>query len=292
MAPLLRGSAMIGRLPRREAPAARAALRLAALPIPLLLLAGLLHRASMITLTPLMIVIAFAWLLAALALVAAVIALRAIWLRGDRGVGAAAGALVLALIVLAIPAAIAVELVRLPRIADVSTDLVDPPLFTAAPDQVVMRPLPNAAERAAQLAAYPEIVPRHYPQSPERVYQAVAALVAARGWPATDQRAPDSDNEVGWIEARAATPLLALPADVVIRIIADETGTLVDMRSASRIGAHDLGDDARRIRGFFEDLDAALQGVVETDEDARPQAEAPADDALPPLPPPAPVVRR
>ncbi len=284
---------MMRRAPRHRARAADTALRLAALPIPLLIVAVLLHRASMIDLAPLLTVIGLAWLLATLALVAAVVALRSIWQQGESGGRTAAAALVIGLVVLAVPAMIVVDLVRLPRIADVSTDLVDPPLFTAAPDSIVMRPLPNEAEQAAQRAAYPEIVPRHYPQSPARVYQAVAQLVAARGWAATDQRPPDSDNEVGWIEARAATPLLALPADVVIRIIADDNGTLVDMRSASRIGAHDLGDDARRISGFLADLDTALQGVADAEDDARPEATPEGSSAsLPPLPPPAPVNRR
>ena len=284
---------MIRRPLRRRARAADTALRLAALPVPLLVLAVLLHRAGQIDLAPFFTVIGLAWLLAALALVAAARAFRSIWQQGDSGGGAAAGALLIALVVLTVPATIVAELVRLPRIADISTDMVDPPLFTAAPDRVVMRPLPNVAERAAQRAAYPEIVPRHYPQSPARVYQAVAQLVAGRGWVATDERPPDSDNEVGWIEARAATPLLALPADVAIRIIADETGTLVDMRSASRIGAHDLGDDARRISSLFADLDTALQGVDEADEDARPEAVPEgARASLPPLPEPAPVSRR
>jgi hypothetical protein len=33
------------------------------------------------------------------------------------------------------------------------------------------------------------------------------------------------------------------------------------MRSAARHAAHDLGADAERVRRFFIDLDAALQGI-------------------------------
>ena len=36
---------------------------------------------------------------------------------------------------------------------------------------------------------------------------------------------------------------------------------LVDMRSASRIGPHDLGSNARQILDFMTDLDTALQGL-------------------------------
>ncbi len=166
---------MLIRLTPRETPAAAWALRLAMLPIPMLVIAVLLHRGGMIDLQPLVVVVGLARLLSAMALVAAGLAFRGIWDRGDRGAAKAAGGTVLALIVLAVPAVILVELVRLPRIADVSTDLIDPPLFTAAPDRVVMRPLPNEAEQMAQLDAYPDIRPRHYSLPPERVFQSVTS---------------------------------------------------------------------------------------------------------------------
>lgn len=85
------------------------------------------------------------------------------------------------------------------------------------------------------------------------------------------------------IEAVARTLVLALPADVALRIVADDDGSLVDMRSASRIGSHDLGDNARRIRAFFSDLDSALQGVTEPVEGD--------ETDMPPLPPVSPRAR-
>jgi hypothetical protein len=59
------------------------------------------------------------------------------------------------------------------------------------------------------------------------------------------------------------------------------------MRSASRIGAHDLGDNAARVRDFFAGLDAALQGVTENGDGADPDAGD--DQDLPPLPEPPPT---
>ncbi len=62
------------------------------------------------------------------------------------------------------------------------------------------------------------------------------------------------------IEATAPTPVFGFLDDVVVRMrVADDGSTIVDMRSASRIGAHDLGQNARRIKSFFEKLDAILQ---------------------------------
>lgn len=284
---------MTARPSQRLARSAPWALRFAALPIPLLLLAALLHHYHLIDLAPLFATIGIAWALAAAALVLAALAFRAIWIDGAAGFRAALSAAILAGIVLMLPAAIIAEMIHFPRLADVSTDATDPPLFTVAPDAVTMRPLPGERLRAEQAAAYPDIVARHYPLSPERVFQAVDALVAAQGWTVTDRRAPDTDNEVGWIEAEGSTLVLALPVDVVIRVIGDEDGALVDMRSASRVGAHDLGDNARRIRDFLAALDGALQGVSEAeggvdDTDGDGQAGVGADE-MPPLPVPSPI---
>jgi uncharacterized protein (DUF1499 family) len=51
---------------------------------------------------------------------------------------------------------------------------------------------------------------------------------------------------------------------VAIRVFDDSSATFVDMRSASRYGRHDLGDNATRINRFLSDLDdrvAALAGM-------------------------------
>ena len=59
--------------------------------------------------------------------------------------------------------------------------------------------------------------------------------------------------------------VLALPVDVAMRVTDEGTSTYVDMRSASRYGSHDLGDNAARIAAFLAELDAevsALAGVL------------------------------
>ncbi len=62
------------------------------------------------------------------------------------------------------------------------------------------------------------------------------------------------------LEATAPTAVLRFIDDVVVRMrIGDDGSTIVDMRSASRVGAHDLGQNARRIKAFYAKLDAILQ---------------------------------
>jgi len=264
----------------REARTAPWSLRLALLPIPLLIIVVVMHRYGQIETAPLFIVIAIAWGLALLALVLGALAMRRVWIDGVTGFGPALVGSLLAVAILAVPGFLIEEMIRLPRLADISTDLDDPPAFQATTQ--LARPLPASGPDSEQARAYPDILPRHYPVSPARVYEAVLALVASRGWTVRSVTAPDAENADASIEAVAGTLVLALPADVAIRIVADDDGSLVDMRSASRIGAHDLGDNARRIRAFFNDLDAALQGVtepVEIDEGDMPP--------LPPTPPPS-----
>jgi uncharacterized protein (DUF1499 family) len=66
------------------------------------------------------------------------------------------------------------------------------------------------------------------------------------------------------IEAVAYSLLLAIPSDVAIRIVDEQGSTYVDMRSASRYGLHDFGENARRIGAFLAELDAeaSLQAGV------------------------------
>ncbi len=66
--------------------------------------------------------------------------------------------------------------------------------------------------------------------------------------------------EERYLEAVATSLVFGFESDVVIRLAEEEDGTLVDMRSASRWGPHDLGSNAERIIDFMSDLDAALQG--------------------------------
>ncbi len=73
---------------------------------------------------------------------------------------------------------------------------------------------------------------------------------------------PSDDDPSGSIEAVAQTLVFGFRQDVAIRIVPDGDGTRVDMRSASRSAAHDLGSDAERVRHFLADLDNALQGVT------------------------------
>ena len=71
-----------------------------------------------------------------------------------------------------------------------------------------------------------------------------------------DVRTDETDR--ARIEAVARTLLFGFADDVIVRIYSDPSGSRIDLRSSSRWGDHDLGANARRIRDFFTELDAAV----------------------------------
>jgi len=67
------------------------------------------------------------------------------------------------------------------------------------------------------------------------------------------------NGSVATLEATARTPVFGFLDSVAVRLRGTGDGTEIDMRSASHIGEHDLGQNARRIRAFFKSLDEMLQ---------------------------------
>lgn len=86
--------------------------------------------------------------------------------------------------------------------------------------------------------------------------------------------APATGTETAVLQAVARTLLFGFADDVALRLRETPDGTQVDMRSASRIGRHDLGQNARRIKQFFADLDTALQPDPNAPPSGVPTAEA------------------
>ena len=143
---------------------------------------------------------------------------------------------------------------KVPRIHDITTDLQDPPKFT------VIRTLRTAAHNPLdrkipanltklQQAGYPNLGSLLIDRDPNKVFEEAVALVKARGWAVVDISAKN-----GTIEATDTTKIMGFKDDVVIRVAEKENKTIVDMRSASRIGISDMGTNAARIRAFLEDL--------------------------------------
>jgi hypothetical protein len=261
---------MTSRLRERRSRLAAWSSRFALVAIPILIIAAIGHRSGKIDATATYAVIALAFSLAALAVVAALAAFEAIWRDGRKGFGSAAAGFVLGLAILTIPAVGAWKIVQYPRLVDVSTDVTNPPRFMRAYAERTNADIRigrfSSDEIARLQAAYPDIVPRYYPLDTVVVFDAADAIVERRRWNVLDRQLPQDAGGSGRIEAVAQTLLFGFKQDLVIRIAPDREGTLVDMRAVARNGTHDLGADAERIRDFFQSLDVALQGLGATPE--------------------------
>jgi hypothetical protein len=251
---------MTVRFARRSRLAAWSA-RLASLAVPVLLIVAGATRIGWIETVPAYAALALGFTLAALAMLTGIAAFAVIWREGSLGAGQATVGFVVGLALLALPAAGAWRVMTHPNLADVSTSPENPPVFAAAMAARAAEGAPAIAADAATVAlqrrAYPDIVPRHLAFPPARVFEVSRALSVTAGWRLLDAR-PPTDTTPGRIEAVAATPLFGLRQDVVVLVRPDGEGTLVEMRSASRAAAHDLGANAERIRAFLTALDEAL----------------------------------
>lgn len=113
---------------------------------------------------------------------------------------------------------------------------------------------PVSDVRTGETPEYPDLKPRRYDLSRERVWDAaLAAARARRGW-----RITRSDPVSGEIRAVADVLLTPFKDDVTVQVAREGEGAIVNVWSRSRVGRADLGVNARRIRGYLRALDARL----------------------------------
>ena len=272
---------------RRSSRSALWAARLATFSAVLFVVAGLGHRFGLVE------TIGFFWVLgsvAALALAALVLAGRLLPAMDLRRAGRPAlrARSSSALLVLSPFLVSAWRVYAFPTLSDISTDVTDPPPLDAAAllrtgDMNPVAPI-SADNAALQADAYPDVTGRRYPLSADRVQELAAALVSSNGWTFTAPPSPPMGGSDGMIEALAKTTILAFPVDISIRVTDEGETSYVDMRSASRYGRHDLGDNAARIAGF---LDGARRSGCRRSRSRSAEPTLPASDVPVPTEPPA-----
>jgi uncharacterized protein (DUF1499 family) len=140
-----------------------------------------------------------------------------------------------------------------PPIHDITTDMNDPPAFvTLAPvrEQGPNKSAYGGPEIAAQqVKAYPDIKPRTLSVPPSEAVQKVIDASRAMGWEVVA-----TDTAAGRVEATDVTSWFGFKDDIVIRVRPQGAGSLVDARSASRVGRSDVGKNADRLRDFLAKL--------------------------------------
>jgi len=153
---------------------------------------------------------------------------------------------------------------RLPAIHDITTDTQNVPTFSKAIlDLRAQTKGVNSVEYVGkkdqrdgelysvlQTRAYPQIRPLVLSANPEQAFGQALATASQSGWTIHTE-----DIEGGLIEATDTSFWYGFKDDIIIRIHAGEGGgTIIDMRSVSRIGESDLGANAARIREFIKAL--------------------------------------
>jgi hypothetical protein len=150
-----------------------------------------------------------------------------------------------------------------PAIHDVTTNLTDVPQFRQLkvradnleniPDEdrpELKAMAPEARWKAIHARAYADLRTVKVPMSVDDTIRRAAALARDRGWDVATE-----DSQGGLMEATDTSTFFRFKDDVVVRARpAPGGGTLVDMRSISRVGGSDVGMNAKRVRAFLADL--------------------------------------
>jgi uncharacterized protein (DUF1499 family) len=232
--------------------------RLAWFSLAVSVMAVLLVRFGRIDYQPGLIALGAGLATALLAVLMSLAAFVRIWQEGRRGLGSAIKGLVIASLVLAYPAFMAVKAATLPAIADVSTDTEDPPVFSRSRAALQARegrvpPDVPPEAREMQREAYVQIAPLTLDIGPEEAFNLVRKAADNLGWQVIEAVPPGGRSGQGRLDAVARSLVLKLPEDITVRIRPLADGTRIDIRSASRLGVHDLGANAKRIRAFLEE---------------------------------------
>lgn len=160
----------------------------------------------------------------------------------------------------------------IPPIHDVSTRPDDPPAFSPtllarraeSPDTnpVVSLTVPLSTlkkyqgrrfadmgdKTLGQIAAkaYPSVRPLTTTAARDVAFAAALAEARAQGWEIVTENAGS-----GTVDATATTFWFGFKDDVAVRVRAAGTGSVIDVRSTSRVGLSDLGANAARIESYL-----------------------------------------
>ena len=140
-----------------------------------------------------------------------------------------------------------------PMINDVSTDLVYPPALkhAASMESNADRNMDFPKEFTDDIeSSYPDLVPQPKIMTvDDAFFEATNIVVGLSNWEITASRIEGKES---YIEGTVTSEVFGFVDDFVIRIVeAGGGGCVVDMRSKSRMGKGDFGQNADHIREFM-----------------------------------------
>ena len=141
-----------------------------------------------------------------------------------------------------------------PGIHDISTDTDNPPEFSVLVtarsetdnDLIYEDETVEGQTAELQMAAYPNVKTAQSDLSIEDAINRAANILQNQGL-----EVANVDPVQGIVEATATTAWFGFKDDVVVRATASDGGTLIDVRSVSRVGRSDIGANAARIEEFL-----------------------------------------
>ena len=196
-----------------------------------------------------LLLFAFAFVAGLLAMLISGIA----WIRTRPNPTAAVATIAGALIVL-LPLSQVVGARGKPRIHDISTDLADPPRFSAvlAVRTNAMNGVPDHIDDVTaglQRQGYPDLVTLDLPLPADAAFAKALEAAKTMNWEIVSTRPAD-----GILEATDTTAWFGFHDDIVVRIRPAGEHSRLDVRSTSRVGRGDAGKNADRIRKYLERL--------------------------------------
>lgn len=194
--------------------------------------------------------------------------------HGTAGSARVVSALAMSLGLLALPAMAWMASRDYPMIADVTTDIVNPPRFevTGALRGEGYNPVTYNAQADAplQAARYPDLRTLQVPRSAADTFDVVLqAMTKLKLKPLSETAPADAPDGAGTIELTERTLVFGFKDHVVIRVTGDDATARVDVRSASRYGRNDFGRNATRVRTILKEIVGRLEATVPSQNSAK-----------------------
>ena len=204
------------------------------------------------------------WIVGAIAVVLAIVSLLVAFVRSRKNKSSNPRKIylanifggVLGLLVVSFVLQLFLGALKYPLLYDITTDVVDPPIFSAT----IVELRGNSSnslvytEHMARLQqeAYPEVSTiENVSQSVDMSFDIAVEIAQDNDWEIVS-----TNRESGTFEAIATTYWYGFTDDIVVRVRAHPNGkgSVLDLRSASRVGVSDVGTNARRIREFLNEF--------------------------------------
>lgn len=245
----------------RPLKAPRRARVLAALALMVLLLTLATVTVGIISLEGAIVALGLASLCAVLALVLAVYSIWRIWQETGIGTFDATMSALWAIPVLVCAGLLSYIVTQTPSYPDLATDVNNPPQFVALGRDGDALPLDVASpsQRIRLSLDHPDITSVYIPRPGWHVAEVVTDLLITRNW----QRAryESQEGQAFVLEFLVPGRLPLVQHAIVLRLVDDGEGTLIDARSLSRMPLHDFGTNAPVLSEILSVVTLAIEAT-------------------------------